>query len=495
MLKQTLDEARGKDTVLLFKGDLVDVGSYREFIHHHDVSRTFSFKVTIPKPADLAEAFPCEDYVTQVKSLDPGFVELEQSWTFDTMGISVSFSYDNAFKRTTVSRIELFIGDDAGPFMTYEPGAPGEMHEPYVHRLYNESPQSFLVLKEVNSGHEYYRANNQVSIKDIATRIKEMPEDDQTIAKELLAQLGIEILGIDETEAQQPVVEIPDELCRLDQDFLRLKNYLPDSLNGSDSQYIIHEDFDSPDSRNISLFTLAASYMLRQFLNEVEYLGPLRIYPERYFTFSGIETQYVGKTGKYVPDILICNKQLLSNINEHFGRLGIGYELRVDTLSAQTSDIHDLLALRLHDKSSGVHVGITDVGFGVSQVLPIIVQSLLSREKTLLIEQPELHLHPRLQAELGDLFITSALGESKNTVIIETHSEHLVLRLLRRIRETAEGKLEEGQIPITPHDLAVVYAKPTENGTKLVHLHVTEDGDFTDRWPDGFFSERARELL
>jgi len=173
----------------------------------------------------------------------------------------------------------------------------------------------------------------------------------------------------------------------------------------------------------------------------------------------------------------------------------VGYELRLDTLSAHSSDIQDLFALRLYEKSTGVHVGITDVGFGVSQVLPIIVQSLLSRKKTLLIEQPELHLHPRLQAELGDLFIDSALGESKNTLIIETHSEHLILRLLRRIRETAEGNLEEGQLPITPEDLAVVYVKPTADGTKLVHLRVTEDGDFADRWPDGFFSERARELL
>lgn len=126
---------------------------------------------------------------------------------------------------------------------------------------------------------------------------------------------------------------------------------------------------------------------------------------------------------------------------------------------------------------------------------PIIVQSLLSKQNMILIEQPELHLHPRLQAELGDLFIDSALGESKNTLIIETHSEHLILRLLRRIRETAEGNLDEGQIPIAPDDLAVVYAKPTENGTKLVHLRVTEDGDFADPWPDGFFAERARELF
>lgn len=494
MLKQTLDEAKGDDTVLLFKGDLVDVGSYREFIHAHDVSRTFSFRVTIPKPADLAEAFPCEDYLTQVRSLDPGFVELEQSCTFDTIAISVSFSYDNAFKRTTVSRIELFIGDDSAPFMTYEPGTPGEIHEPSAHRLYNESPQSFLVLKEVNSAHEYYRANVQISFHDIATRMKEMSEDERAFGEKLFTLLGVEIPEITETEVQHPDNSIAGELWRPDKDFILLKYYLPDSLNGHDTQYIIHEDFGSPDSHNVSLFTLAVSYIFRQFLKEIQYIGPLRSYPKRDFIFSGIETQYVGKIGKYVPDLLISNKELITNLNKHFSHLGIGYELIVDTLSAQTSDLHDLFTLRFHEKSSGVHVGIADVGFGVSQVLPIIVQSLLSREKTLLIEQPELHLHPRLQAEMGDLFITSALGDAKNTLIIETHSEHLLLRIMRRMRETSNGSLPDGLPQVTPNDVCIVFVQPREGSSSAIrHLELGEEGQLLDPWPGGFFEEGYRE--
>jgi predicted ATPase len=120
---------------------------------------------------------------------------------------------------------------------------------------------------------------------------------------------------------------------------------------------------------------------------------------------------------------------------------------------------------------------------------------MLSKEKTLLIEQPELHLHPALQAELGDVFIESALGKNKNTFLIETHSEHLILRLLRRIRETTESELEEGDNPLRPEDVAVIYAKPTEKGTELIELRITEDGDFADKWPDGFFAERAKELF
>jgi predicted ATPase len=203
----------------------------------------------------------------------------------------------------------------------------------------------------------------------------------------------------------------------------------------------------------------------------------------------------VGKSGRYVSDILVADNSLLNRVNKQLERFSLDYELKLSSLFDQATAVQDVFALRLYEKSTGVHVGTTDVGFGFSQVLPVIVQCLLSKQNMILIEQPELHLHPRLQAEIGDLFIEAALGDSKNTLIIETHSEHLILRLLRRIRETAEGNLEEGQISITPDDLAVVYAKPTKDGTKLVHLRVTKDGDFVDPWPDGFFAERATELL
>ena len=111
------------------------------------------------------------------------------------------------------------------------------------------------------------------------------------------------------------------------------------------------------------------------------------------------------------------------------------------------------------------------------------------------IEQPEIHIHPGLQAELGDLFIESALGENKNTFVLETHSEHLILRILRRIRETTDGELPKGKTPIYPHDLSVIYTKPTKKGTVLFELNVTEDGEFIEKWPDGFFAERANELF
>ena len=115
----------------------------------------------------------------------------------------------------------------------------------------------------------------------------------------------------------------------------------------------------------------------------------------------------------------------------------------------------------------------------------------------LLIEQPEIHLHPAHQAELGDLFIRSALGEQRNTFLLETHSEHLILRILRRIRETTEkGTPSDPDIPpIRPEDVSVLYVQPNKSGARVIEIPVTEDGDFARNWPGGFFSERVEDLF
>ena len=96
---------------------------------------------------------------------------------------------------------------------------------------------------------------------------------------------------------------------------------------------------------------------------------------------------------------------------------------------------------------------------------------------------------------MGDLFIESALGERKNTVILETHSEHLILRLLRRIRETTEDILPQGARPLRPEDVSVVYVEPGDEGVKVSPLRIDETGEFIDRWPKGFFEEREDELF
>src|SRR5262249_33944609 len=150
----------------------------------------------------------------------------------------------------------------------------------------------------------------------------------------------------------------------------------------------------------------------------------------------------VGKTGEFSPTLLFQNSSLVTPLNEWFAKLKLNYELDVARLVAKPTDFEEgVFALRLKTKSQSISSSVVDVGFGVSQLLPIVIQSLLSRNSTICIEQPEIHLHPALQAELGDLFIDAALSDHENTLLLETHSEHLILRILKRIRQTSSGTL------------------------------------------------------
>lgn len=158
--------------------------------------------------------------------------------------------------------------------------------------------------------------------------------------------------------------------------------------------------------------------------------------------------------------------------------------------------------ISLSELPANIKVSLQDVGVGISQVLPVLMTAFGEQESIVAVEQPEIHIHPALQAELADVFIESALGENKNTFLLETHSEHLILRLLKRVRETTEGDFSEwtdalkAACPdgIRPEDIAVIYVPPGDEGAEIIELPITPDGDFSRPWPSGFFTERAKEL-
>ena len=131
-----------------------------------------------------------------------------------------------------------------------------------------------------------------------------------------------------------------------------------------------------------------------------------------------------------------------------------------------------------------VNVALPDVGFGISQLLPFVVQSLVSAKQIISIEQPEVHVHPKLQADLGDLLAEAIQKPRQNQFIIETHSEHLVLRLQRLVYEKK----------LKPEQVSVIYVSRGPEGAETQRLRLDEDGDFIDDWPNGFFPERLREM-
>ena len=133
-------------------------------------------------------------------------------------------------------------------------------------------------------------------------------------------------------------------------------------------------------------------------------------------------------------------------------------------------------------------VTFSQVGTGVSQVLPVIATSLSGEVGCDLISQPELHLHPRAQSILGDLFLHSANKGRKK--VIETHSEHLILRLLRRVSEASRGNSKK-KLP----GIRLVYIAPASEGSECHLIRIDEHGQFLDAWPSGFFEERFDDLF
>lgn len=223
---------------------------------------------------------------------------------------------------------------------------------------------------------------------------------------------------------------------------------------------------------------------------------PYELAVQHLHTLDGIEKKYT----EYVYEILgkYFNNYVSDLDEEEKSDLDAGdtYDL-MENLMDQFREIEGNISLKkelvIKDIKTGTNVSHRDIGIGVSQVLPVLVSALGHTNKTIAIEQPEIHLHPAIQAELGDVFIEGAL-ENNNNFILETHSEHLILRLLRRIRESndiAETKSKK----INPDDVAILYVEPDKKGSRVYEIPVDDEGEFTRPWPKGFFSERSKELF
>lgn len=232
---------------------------------------------------------------------------------------------------------------------------------------------------------------------------------------------------------------------------------------------------------------------LDEFRKNTVYIGPFRKYPERIYRNSETLRSSVGSKGENASEILFQNSKYASNGLfdgvSNWLKDNVGYELRINKLS------DDFFQLMLKD-NQGHDNNILDVGFGISQILPIVTEvELMKKQKIdpntknlLIIEQPELHLHPAAQANLADLFVDCVTNQrNNNRIIIETHSEHLIRKLQVKIAEQNNG--------FTNDMLAVYYVdKDNEDGsTTIKEMRISEQGRLIDEWPSGFF-DKASEL-
>jgi predicted ATPase len=243
-------------------------------------------------------------------------------------------------------------------------------------------------------------------------------------------------------------------------------------------------------------FALATEIML----GSLSYLGPLRKHPQRTYQWSGDTPEGVGQVGENTIAAILAaqNEGRMLNRGPRMSRQsfaefiagwlkdwGVIHSFVVKPVAEGRKEYEVLV--RTHAKAP--EVKITDVGFGVSQVLPVLVQAFYCPpNSTVWMEQPEIHLHPQVQAELADVFISatrsSENGKARNVqLLVESHSEHFLNRLQRRI---AEGE-------ITPDDVAIYFCKRAGSATELEPLEVNLYGDIKN-WPDNFFGNEMADL-
>lgn len=241
-----------------------------------------------------------------------------------------------------------------------------------------------------------------------------------------------------------------------------------------------------PQSIFLSEFVLE----LEKLFQNIYYLGPLREYPRRSYLWTGNQPQDVGKRGEYAVSALLANRL----IDNHGQRLEdkVAYWLRElkiieDFSLIERGDNNQAYKLLVKHAIDGPEVLITDVGFGVSQILPVLVLCYYVPEgSTILLEQPEIHLHPSVQAGLADVFI-DAVKTRNVQIILESHSEHLLRRLQRRIAEEKQKFSER--------DTALYFCQTTADGTsELLPLELDTFGNINN-WPEGFFGDEMGDLV
>ena len=245
---------------------------------------------------------------------------------------------------------------------------------------------------------------------------------------------------------------------------------------------------------------LSANFKVEEI--DVDYIGPFRILPERCFYLTGqTEFRDTGITGENAYEMLGVSKlnrydKLHEKVEKWYEENFDGWKLTVKNINATYFQIilsKDIFRINIDDIDNKTYgkefeINIVDVGQGMNQALPLVVRAnVINRPNSIIVlEQPELHLHPAAHGDLAELFAKSS-KENNQTFIIETHSENIILRLRKLIVENDFGFTED--------DLVIYWIEDAElKGKELREITVDEEGVLSD-WPEGVFNEGMKEIL
>lgn len=549
-------ERRNADPDQTIAGGLIDLGGFATLVHGHDLNRAIKLKVCIDLRDDQgSERLP----LNSGGSLgDPNFrnlgirylvgenTELKEYAVVQEIALGIEVRWSDLLEAPFVAKASVEI-DGSAVAELHSPAQQGRAHLTafnFAHPLLQaatdpDDDADFVeeVIDELDEDAEEGDLGDPFSTP-IGNEIWELSREtsaDATENETVEFRIALETvlgalpdldrpLGLDLVEIDQSLIRQRDAAGAA---ILRLTD---EGERAATDEYELERRRRAGLSALLDELVLGPIRIVRDYLSAMTYVGPLREIPSRKYRprLSPDESRWAR--GLAAWDLLYTDPsgKLLEEVNAWLGgeeRLKTGYRLekfqykevpvpsRFHQLFERglseddLGELQDLYAtlsgrseIALRDFEKGIIVSPSDVGVGISQMIPVIVGCLRNQQGILAIEQPELHVHPAIQVGLGDLFIQaiqksqSIFGPGK-TLLVETHSEHIMLRLLRRIREASENEVPPGMIGLSPDDLAVIYVESTTNGVRFRPLRVDREGDFIDRWPRGFFEERAEELF
>lgn len=224
------------------------------------------------------------------------------------------------------------------------------------------------------------------------------------------------------------------------------------------------------------------------------YLGPLREHPKREYVWTRSRPSDVGQRGEKVIEAILAAtaagekrnlkpKAHLKSFQEMIAywlrEMGLIHTFQVEEISPGTN----LYQAKVRVIRAGTEVLLTDVGFGVSQVLPVLtLLQYVPEGSTVILEQPEIHLHPLAQAGLADVVVNVAQHRQVQ-IIVESHSEHFLLRLQRRIADETIGT----------EQVQLYFCRPMKGASRLERLDLDLFGNIRN-WPENFMGDAAGEL-
>lgn len=416
-----------------FKGPIVDLGSYLSAVHKHDVRRDIEISIKIGDPSDY-DKYACITLRIGTRKQV-------------TAILGVRYKLDGADPNTYTKldvEFELIDEEEASNRRRISKHSRKErrLEGQFIGRYYCRSAKDAEALAQYIV--KYAGKSGELT----QAEIKAFPNLTQDLAKAIYR-------------------------CEFHSDGMLIDGANFEGLDG-DASFL---DFRRIRRMLSRLFDWGDIF--RDILQSVSYLGPLRAMPQRIYTHG-------GGHGDSIADISMLDlftrspDSTLRRLNYWLERMDIPYTLGIRSFGDDISGT--LSSIILTDKVAGTSVTATDVGFGISQVLPVILAGSCSG--LIIVEQPEIHLHPKLQGELADFFIETC--DPQKQWFIETHSESLMLRIQRRIRE--------GKIP--PGFVSVLYVEPGyEDGSKVRSLKLNKEGEFVDEWPGGFFEDKYEDIF